>query len=225
MRSSKTREPAAGEAAGSQNVGVLGSNFDGSDLNQVGQFEQVASPRDIGIRPRCIACGARFQARPLSARYCSDACKKRTSRGGEQIAQYKGIVDRFAALGLIGKQASVHRNDPSPAVHGLMVPRAIALAEHNFHHADATISEAELASTLRFRSILDWGAPLPFGGTKSRVTSDRPGWPICPANRAKSSKKSRLENRDSAKGRSPFSDGRPQCPRGTLTASFDRSGR
>jgi len=130
-----------------------------------------SSTRGLTRTATCSVCGARFEARRATAIFCSARCRQRAARGGENTDS-KQIVQALAALGLVGKLWPVSRNDPSPAIYGLMVSRSTALAELNASRSDGdAVSDSDLRRTLRERRILDWHEALPLSVTKTASRS------------------------------------------------------
>jgi hypothetical protein len=72
-----------------------------------------------------------------------------------------GVLSALRSMRMVGQVWPVVKTDPSPAIFGLLVPRAYALAELNFINPRLALSDGELARMLKDRRILDWGAPLP----------------------------------------------------------------
>jgi hypothetical protein len=80
--------------------------------------------------------------------------------------------DVFSELherGLIGKVWPVNRNDPSPAILALMVPRSIAVAELNHDRESDPITDADLVAAMRRKGVLDHRAHVPGTGKRGRA--------------------------------------------------------
>ena len=75
----------------------------------------------------CLMCGAPILQGRRTRRYCSDRCRKAAQRTPD--LETRGVFEELLARGFIGKVWPVYRWDETPAILGLLVPRAMAAAE------------------------------------------------------------------------------------------------
>ena len=96
----------------------------------------------------CACCGTDMESVRSTKAYCSDACRKKASRGGiERQTESRRLVESLRRLGMVGKIWPIYSWDESPAIFALMVTSHAALDELNFHAP--TITEGELERALR----------------------------------------------------------------------------
>ena len=96
----------------------------------------------------CACCGIEMESVRSTKAYCSDACRKKASRGGiEQQTESRRLVERLRRMGMVGKIWPIYSWDASPSIFTLMVTSQTALAELNL--SGPTITERELERALR----------------------------------------------------------------------------
>ena len=96
----------------------------------------------------CAYCGAEMTSVRSTKAYCSDACRKKASRGGiEQQTESRWIVECLRRMGLVAKIWPVYSWDNSPPIFALMVTPQAALDELNL--SGSPVTEGELERALR----------------------------------------------------------------------------
>jgi hypothetical protein len=96
----------------------------------------------------CACCSIEMESVRSTKAYCSDACRKKASRGGiQQQTESRRLVECLRRLGMVGKIWPIYSWDESPSIFALMVTSQAALDEFNFHAP--TITEGELERALR----------------------------------------------------------------------------
>lgn len=110
----------------------------------------------------CGSCGVTFRASRSDARFCSQRCRQRVRRKPRDFRG--GLIAKALRTSrlLVGKVAPSYSIGSRPPVYGLLVPRAVALAELNgFLALPEPLTDAELTATLKAEGFLDYGAPVP----------------------------------------------------------------
>jgi hypothetical protein len=95
----------------------------------------------------CAQCGEEMPSLRSTKTYCSDACRKKASRGTSDLQQSRWIVECLRRMGLVAKIWPVYPWDDSPVIFALIVTPNAALEELN-GHGDA-VAEGELERALR----------------------------------------------------------------------------
>ena len=109
-----------------QNIGPV-QGVGHSPLKETGRGGVMLKP----LR-HCTHCGAEMQTVRSTKAYCSEACRKKTARGGiEQQAESRWIVECLRRMGLVAKIWPVYTWDQSPAIFALMVTSQAAVDELN----------------------------------------------------------------------------------------------
>jgi hypothetical protein len=96
----------------------------------------------------CACCGTEMASVRSTKAYCSDACRKKASRGGNDIEQQtesRCNVECLRRMDLVAKIWPVYSWDDSPSIFALMVP--LALDELN--PFGPLVIEGELERALR----------------------------------------------------------------------------
>ena len=80
----------------------------------------------------CACCGTEMASVRSTKSYCSDACRKKASRGGiEHLAESQWVVECLRRMRLVAKIWPVYSWDASPQIFALMVTPHAALDELN----------------------------------------------------------------------------------------------
>ena len=96
----------------------------------------------------CACCGTEMTSVRSTKAYCSDACRKKASRGGtEQQTESRWIVECLRRMGLVAKIWPIYSWDTSPTIFALMVTPQAALDELNI--SGSPVTERELERALR----------------------------------------------------------------------------
>jgi len=94
---------------------------------------------------QCKQCGADMEIVRRTKTYCSEACRKKATRGNTNHQQNRWIVETLKSVGFVAKVWPVYSWDRANAAFALMVPSHTALEELNVHGHAFTESELERA--------------------------------------------------------------------------------
>ena len=104
----------------------------------------------------CACCGTEMASVRSTKSYCSDACRKKTARGGtKQQPESRWIVECLRRMGCIGQVWPVYPWDDLPRIHALIVPRQTALGELNLGSVPG-ITDADLTRALKNCDVADY---------------------------------------------------------------------
>ena len=105
----------------------------------------------------CVCCGTEMESVRSNKAYCSDACRKKASRGGiQQQTESRRLVECLQQMGLVSKIWPTYSWDESSSNFALMVTSQAALAELNL--TGNAVTEGKLERALKDCGIEGSGA-------------------------------------------------------------------
>ena len=100
----------------------------------IGRFRLTKGGVMLKMLRRCANCGVMMGSRRSTKTYCSQACRKKATRGATDLDQKtasRWMVEYLLSMSLIGKIWPVYSWDDSPAIYTLMTTTQHALDELN----------------------------------------------------------------------------------------------
>jgi hypothetical protein len=96
---------------------------------------------------RCACCGTEITSLRRTKSYCSDACRKKASRGGNDFDSVRGswwLFENLRRNGLIGQIWPVYKWDDGPQIFVLLDESGLGHAAEEMNEALCRIGVAEM---------------------------------------------------------------------------------